>query len=143
MPRRLFEVVLAVMVAHIADVLTGCATFVPPKMEDPPFERHAVTREKSNVTVTVAVLTARESMQFFGVPLESKGIQPVWLKVDNRNNYVVYLVPRSTDPNYYSAYEAAYVNHHEFSRQANEAMDEFFQRSRIRLQVPAHPYVSP
>jgi hypothetical protein len=79
MLRTLFEVVLAVMVAHIADVLTGCATFVPPKMEDPPFERHAVTREKSNVTVTVAVLTARESMQFFGVPLESKGIQPVWL----------------------------------------------------------------
>jgi len=86
----------------------------------------------------VAVLTAGESMQFFGVLLESKGIQPVWLRVDNRNDYVVYIVPRSADPNYYSAYEAAYVNHRPFSRQSNEAMDEFFQWSRIRLQVPAH-----
>jgi LssY C-terminus len=138
MLRRLFEILRAVMLAQVAAVLAGCGTFVPPKVEDPAFERHAVTREKSNVTVTVAVLTARESMQFFGVPLESKGIQAVWLKVDNSNDYVVYLVPRSTDPNYYSAYEAAYVNHRPFSRQSNEAMDEFFQRSRIRLQVPAH-----
>ena len=138
MLRSLFEVVWAVMLAHVAAMLTGCGTFVPPKVEDPAFERHAVTREKSNVTVTLAVLTARESMQFFGVALEAKGIQPVWLRVDNRNDYVVFIVPRSTDPNYYSAYELAYVNHRAFSRQSNEAMDEFFQRSKIRLEVPAH-----
>jgi LssY C-terminus len=135
---RLFEAAAAAMLGHIAAVLAGCATFVPHKIQDPAFEHYAVRREKSNVTVTVAVLTAPESMQFFGVPLESKGIQPVWLKVDNRNNYVVYIVPRSTDPNYYSAYEAAYVNHRALNRRFNEAMDEFFQRSRIRLQVPAH-----
>src|SRR5215831_12786407 len=87
MLRRLFEILRAVMLAQVAAVLAGCGTFVPPKVEDPAFERHAVTREKSNVTVTVAVLTARESMQFFGVPLESKAIQPVWLKVENRNDY--------------------------------------------------------
>src|SRR5690242_279601 len=111
MLRRLIEVVRVVMLAHVAIVLAACGTFIPPNVEDPVFEHHAATREKSNVTVTVAVLTAAESKQFFGVPLESKGIQAVWLKVDNRNDYVVYIVPRSTDPNYYSAYEAAYVNH--------------------------------
>jgi len=136
MPRRLFEIARAVMLAHIAAALTGCGSFVPPRVET--FERHAVMREKSNVTLTVAVLTARESLEFFGVPLETKGIQPVWLKVDNRNDYVVYIVPRSTDPNYYSAYEASYINHRAFSRQSNAAMDDFFERSRIRLQVPAH-----
>ena len=138
MPVRLSEIVRTMMLVHIAAVLAGCGSFVPPKVGDLTFERNAVTKEKSNVTLTVAVLTARESREFFGVPLESKGIQPVWLKVENRNEYVVYIVPRSTDPNYYSAYEAAYVNHHLFSRQSNEAMDDFFQRSRIRLQVPAH-----
>jgi hypothetical protein len=126
------------VLAQIAAVLAGCGSFVPPKVDDPAFERHAVVKEKSNVTLTVAVLTARESLEFFGVPLESKGIQAVWLNVHNRNDYVVYIVPRSTDPNYYSAYEAAYVNHRSFSRQSNEVMDEFFRRSRIRLQVPAH-----
>lgn len=135
---KLFEIVRAVMLVHIATLLAGCGSFVPPRVDDPAFERHTVTREKSNITLTVAVLTARESLEFFGVPLESEGIPPVWLKVDNRNDYVVYIVPRSTDPNYYSAYEAAFVNHHAFSRQSNAAMDDFFQRSRIRLQVPAH-----
>ena len=120
MPRILFKIMAALMLAHIAAVLAGCGSFVPPKVQNPAFEHHAVTREKSNVTITVAVLTARESLEFFGVPLESKGIQAVWLKVDNRNAYVVYIVPRSTDPNYFSAYEAAYVNHHTFSQHSNE-----------------------
>src|SRR5262249_34540355 len=135
MPGRLFEIMGALMLARLVAGLAGCASFVPPKVDDPAFERHTVTRDKSNVTLTVAVLTAKESLEFFGVPLESEGIQAVWLKVVNRNDYVVYIVPRSTDPNYYSAYEAAYVNHHAFSRQSNEAMDDFFQRARIRLQV--------
>jgi hypothetical protein len=135
---RLFDVMRAVLLVHTAAVLAACASFVAPRVEDPAFERHAVTKEKSNVTLTVAVLTASESREFFGVPLESKRIQAVWLKVANRNDYAVYIVPRSTDPNYYSAYEAAYVNHRTFSRQSNAAIDDFFQRSRIRLQVPAH-----
>ena len=127
-----------VMLGHVAAVLAACGTFVPPQVEYRAFERSAVTKEKSNVKLTVAVLTAKESMQYFGVPLESKGIQAVWLQVDNRNDYIVYIVPRSTDPNYYSAYEAAYANHRTFRRQSNEMLDEFFQRSRIRLRVSAH-----
>jgi hypothetical protein len=137
-PRNPIELGRALIMAQIAVVLGGCGSFVSPNLGDPGFERHAVTREKSNIAITVAVLTARQTMGFFGVPLESKGIQPVWLKVDNRNGYVVYIVPRSADPNYYSAYEAAYVNHHAFRRQANTAMDEFFQRSRIKLRVLPH-----
>jgi len=137
-PGTLFWIVLAVMLAQIAAALAGCASFVPSHVENPAFERHAVTKEKSNVRVTVAVLTAQESQDYFGVPLESKEIQAVWLKVENRNDYNLYIVPRSTDPNYYSAYEAAYVNHRPFARRSNEAVDQFFQRSRIKLHVPAN-----
>ena len=129
---------LLVFLAHAVEMLFGCAAYVPPKVEHPAFKHHAVAKEKSKVSVTVAVLTAQESDEYFGVPLESKGIQAVWLKVQNRNDYVVYIVPRSTDPDYYSAYEASYVNHRAFARRINEAMDEFFQRSRIKLRVEAH-----
>jgi hypothetical protein len=104
---------------------------------DPTFARHAVTKEKNNVKVTLAILTAQESQDYFGVPLESKEIQAVWLRVENRNEYNLYIVPRSTDPDYYSAYEASYVNHRPFARSSNEAMDRFFQLSRIKLRVPA------
>jgi len=128
----------AFTLVHIAAVLVGCGSFVAPKLENSAFERHAVVKEKSNVTLTVAVLTARESLEYFGVALESEGIQPVWLKVANDNNYVVYILPRSTDPDYYSAYEAAYVNHYALRPQSNAAMDDFFEHSRIRLEVFPH-----
>jgi hypothetical protein len=128
---------LAVMVAQLAKVLAGCASSSATHVVDPTFARHAVTKEKNNVKVTVAILTAQESQDYFGVSLESKEIQAVWLRVENRNEYALYIVPRSTDPDYYSAYEASYVNHRPFARSSNEAMDRFFQRSRIKLRVPA------
>ena len=140
--QRLFTSgICATLCATIAQVLVGiagCATFAPPHIENPSFERHAVTREKDHVRLTVAVLSAPESEQYFGVPLESKGVQALWLEVENRNDYGLYIVPLSTDPNYYSAYETAFINHRLFARQSNEAMDEFFERSRIRLRVSAH-----
>lgn len=129
---------LCAAIAQMLVAAAGCATFAPPHIENPSFERHVATREKDHVRVTVAVLTAAESQQYFGLPLESKGVQAVWLKVENRNDYGLYIVPRSTDPNYFSAYETAFINHRLFARQSNEAMDEFFERSRIRLRVSAH-----
>ena len=97
-----------------------------------------MTKEKDNVRVTVAVLSAPQSNEYFGLPLESKGVQAVWLKVENHNDYGLYIVPLSTDPDYYSAYETAFINHRLLARQSNEAMDEFFERARIHLQVSAH-----
>jgi hypothetical protein len=70
------------MLPSVAAVLAGCASFVPPKVQDPAFMRHAITRERTNVRVTVAVLAAQESREFFGLSLESEGIQAVWLKVE-------------------------------------------------------------
>src|SRR5215469_7844081 len=135
---RLLPIALAVIAAQVAQVLAGCASFSPSRAAEPAFARHAATKEKNNIKVTVAILTAQESRDYFGVPLESKEIQAVWLKVENRNDYGLYIVPRSTDPDYYSAYEASYVNHRPFARRSNEALDRFFQASRIKLRVPAY-----
>ena len=124
--------------AQMALVAAGCFSFTPPRIEDPSFQRHALTREKDKVRVSVAVLTDAESKEYFGLPLESEGVQAVWLKVENHNDYGLYIVPLSTDPNYYSAYETAFINHSFLVRQSNETMDEFFEHSRIHLRVPAH-----
>jgi hypothetical protein len=130
--------VLAAIVAQITEVLAGCSSFSPSPIVGQAIARHSQTKEENNVKVTVAVLTAQESRDYFGVPLESKEIQAVWLRVENRNEYGLYIVPRSTDPDYYSAYEASYLNHRLLSRRSNQAMDQFFQRSRIKLRVPAN-----
>ena len=42
---------------------------------------------KHHVRVTVVVLTEAESKQYFRRPLEREGIQAIWLKIENRNDY--------------------------------------------------------
>lgn len=122
----------------LAAICGGCWAYRPAKNDEPSFSRHLLTREKSNVRVSVAVLTAAESRAYFGLPLESEGVQPVWLRVENRNDYGLYLVPLNTDPNYFSWYEVAFMNHRAFSAQSNLAMDEFLQESRMRLRISPH-----
>src|SRR5579885_1975021 len=116
----------------------GCWSYRPIETDKPSFERQVLTKEKDNVQVSVAVLTAEQSKQYFGLPLEAEGVQAVWLKVTNRNDYGLYIVPLSTDPNYFSSYEVAFMNHRLLSPQSNRAMDEFLQDSRIRLRVQPH-----
>ncbi|MBC7820232.1 MAG: LssY C-terminal domain-containing protein [Planctomycetaceae bacterium] len=69
------------------------------------------TQEGSSARVTVAVLDAAESEQVFGVPLARRGIQPVYLRVENRGTVPLRLHLVSINPNYFTALEAAAVNH--------------------------------
>jgi hypothetical protein len=61
--------------------------------------------------VTVAVLDAAESAQVFGVPLARRGIQPVYLRVENRGTLPLRLHLLGISPNYFTPLEAAGVNH--------------------------------
>lgn len=69
------------------------------------------SQENSSARVTVAVLDAVESEQVFGVPLARRGIQPVYLRVENRGPHALRLHLVSINPNYFTALEAAGVNH--------------------------------
>ncbi len=112
--------------------VAGCAS-LPSPPQNPPFLQSAATKSRDNLTVAVAVLTDDEAREYFGCPLGDEGIQAVWLKVENRNDYAVALLSRSMDPEYFSAYEVAYLNHSAFSDDANRQLDEFFRR----VQFPA------
>ena len=61
--------------------------------------------------VTVAVLDAAESEQVFGVPLARRGIQPVYLRVENRGTAPLRLHLLGISPNYFTPLEAAGKNH--------------------------------
>src|ERR1700736_5104596 len=91
--------------------ILGCASIKPAKDSTPTFIRAAETKEKDNVRVAVAVLTEAESREYFGRPLEPGGIQAIWLMVENRNGFPEWILPRFTDPDYFSALEVAYRNH--------------------------------
>jgi hypothetical protein len=83
--------------------------------EPQPDLRTFLTRGQSQETplarVTVAVLSAQESQQLFGVPLARRSIQPVFLRVENRHTTPLRLYVLDIDPHYYTPLETAGINH--------------------------------
>jgi len=76
------------------------------------FLETAVSRERDGLEVRVAVLDAKTSRKFFGVPMARRGIQPVWVHVINHRPQPCRLQFVALDPNYFSSLEAAAVNHY-------------------------------
>src|SRR4051812_29531821 len=82
-----------------------------PNPQERPFVDLAQRAEQEHITVAIAALDARQSRRFFGVPLARRGIQPVWLRIENRAATRCRVHVVSIDPNYYSPHEAAAANH--------------------------------
>jgi hypothetical protein len=89
-------------------LLTACASNQPssPAYEGNYLDR-AHTQEKDGIRVTAAVPGAEESKELFGVALYRKGVQPVWLKIENTRDERVSFLPVGLDPAYYSPLEVA------------------------------------
>jgi hypothetical protein len=83
-----------------------------PKPHQRSFVDSAQHAEQENVTVSIAALDARQSREIFGVRMARRGIQPLWLRIENRAATRCRLHVVSIDPNYYSANEAAAANHY-------------------------------
>jgi len=118
---------LLAIVATLALSVGACSVRQPP--ENPSFEQHVATKDKNKISVTVAVLTNEEAKQYFGVSLADQGVQAVWLKVYNGNDYPIGLVSRSMDPQYFSPLEVAYAYHRALADNYNREIDDLFGRS--------------
>jgi hypothetical protein len=117
--------------------LSACASFEPGSITDLRLHERAVTQSEAGVTVNVALLSREQAAQFFGAELHKRGIQPVWLEIQNSSDAPVWLMLSGIDPNYFSAHEAAYMHHKRFSGQANREMDAWFSSAGIdQLVVP-------
>ena len=75
------------------------------------FQQRAQTQQNALAAVTVAVPDARESERLFGVPLARRGMQPVYLRIENQGTAPLRLLLAQIDPNYYTPLEAAAANH--------------------------------
>ena len=65
--------------------VTGCATFNPQTQEKTIFGTRAETKSEGNIRVTAAVLSEDETKTYFDLDLYDKGIQPIWLEIENQN----------------------------------------------------------
>src|SRR6266446_5614541 len=87
-----------------------------PRPDEQSFLQRAHLQRDDELVVRAAVLDARESERFFGVPLARRGIQPVWLQLTNHGQQAYRFRLASVDPNYYPPLEAAFVNHFRIGR---------------------------
>ena len=109
------------------------ATFKPKSIFEVQFRDRLHSKFDEDVRVTVAVLSAKESRQVFGVNLAGKGIQPVWVKVENHDDTTPYLLLSSgLDPDYFSPLESAYAFHSKFTAATNKKIDEQFRVMNFR-----------
>jgi len=114
-----------------AAVLWSCTSYTPKPLDQTEFISQAQTQEKENVRVSAEVLSADETVSVFGLPLYKKGIQPVWLQIENKTQDRLWFPPASLDRDYFAPYEVAYMHHSGFKKESKNKMDVFFHDSVI------------
>jgi len=94
--------------------LTACSTtaeYNPGADRDLPMKLGRIQNmEQYGVRVEVSIPNDHEASQYFGVPLATYGIQPIWIQITNRGDIDYWLLPNAIDPDYYSADEAALLS---------------------------------
>jgi hypothetical protein len=93
-------------------MLQGCVTYKPTPLEDVPFLEHARSETRDDVRVTAAALGRKDSQSAFPVKLSKKGVQPVWLELQNDSEHPYAFFQQSIDPAYFAPSEAAYKSHY-------------------------------
>ena len=104
----------------------ACTKVDPHPPEEVPFLERAQTKTQQGVTVTAAVPSRSEARKLFGIDLEEKQIQPVYLEVQNKSDIPWVVLFTGVDPNYYSAREAAYKSHFTWRPGTNAKLDDHF-----------------
>jgi len=113
--------------------VAGCASTFEPKAADTvPFQERSQTQEKGGVAVTVAVPSASESKDLFGVSLYSKRVQPVWIEIENHSDQTFTFLPLGTDADYFTPIEAASVYG---GRRASTQAEQFFFSNSVDANI--------
>lgn len=123
--------------AFFCIVIYGCAAYNPRPLSESLFLERAQTKVENNVRVKAAVPDAAETRKIFGIDLYRRGIQPVWLEIENKDEQPIWFFPVGIDPMYFTPLEASFLSHFRFSNTANQKMDRYFFESGKDIYV--HP----
>ncbi|MGB5645336.1 MAG: LssY C-terminal domain-containing protein [Gammaproteobacteria bacterium] len=124
-------------------VLAGCASAPPPSETEPlDYRSRAIMRTDGGVKVSASTLSADESREMYGFPLAKKGIQAVWIQVENNEDEAYWLLSPGLDPNFFPASEAAeaFVSTHE--DETREVLAPRFEALAFRNPIPPGKTVS-
>ena len=130
--RRLF------MVAAVL-LLAACASrpYQGVSVDAASFLQRAVVQEQGDLLVSVAVPDAQEAQALSGLDLYEQGIQPVWIKIENRSDSKARVVTWSIDRDYFSPIEVAYMNRKPYSGEGYDDMQRWFHENSLPRIIPA------
>jgi hypothetical protein len=123
-------------------LLTGaCAsTFpTPAPVDDAPLRARAVTKIDDGIRVSAAALSLEESRSIFGLDLDRRGIQPLWLAIENGSERSIYFLPTGLDPEYFAPLEVAFLFGGAFDREGNAALAEHLEALSFDSRSPIAP----
>jgi hypothetical protein len=120
--------------------LLGCASS-PPQPESLDYRARAETLAEGGVQVSAVVLSPQETQNSFSLPLAKKGIQPVWLEIQNGEKEDLYLLLLSLDPDYFAPSEVAWKFRSKGEGGLDEKIDMFLAK-HVPIVIPANDTVS-
>jgi hypothetical protein len=121
-------------------LIVACSSTPPalPGMEGDYLDR-AQTQEKNGIRVTAGVPSAEESKELFGTSLYRRGVQPVWLSIENSRDEHVSFLPVGLDPTYFTPIEAANLNvKDKQATKSDSLINQQFFKAGLGMNVPSH-----
>ena len=111
----------------IALFLCSCAT-TPQNDSALNYKSRATSRTEGGLRVYASVLSAEDSVAVYGAPVAQKGIQPVWIEVQNDDPVSYFLMSPGLDPNFFPASEAAEAFADSKALVTKDELDQRFRR---------------
>ncbi len=133
-PRRP-ESTVALPMLMLLLVLGGCASTDTAPETTTPFLERKQTQLQGEVRVSAAVPSASETRQVLNRPLYQRGVQPVWLEIENNSEVGMVFLPVGTDPFYFTPIQSAYWADTEGTLVWKASSLTFYERS-MGLRVP-------
>jgi hypothetical protein len=99
------------------------------------YKERLETKTEGSLRVSTSVLSTSESLAIYGVPLSRKGIQPVWIEVENNDDRAYWLLHSGVDPHYFPATEAADAFAPSDSSNKNQELDVKFRQLGFKNSV--------
>jgi hypothetical protein len=127
---------LATAAIAATGMLGGVTTAAEHPVAHPAYAERAQTATQGRVTVAASALSADESAAVYGAPLAEKGIQPVWIVVENHDDVPYWLMFPGVDPNFFPASEAAEAMAAKSDPRRLAEIEDRFRKLAFRNPVP-------
>jgi hypothetical protein len=97
--------------------------------------QRAQTQVQQGLRVSLTALSAQEARRVVGFDLAGRGIQPVWVKVVNREDVRYFVPPITIDSEYFSPLEVAWQGRRLLAPQENRRIERHLHRLALPIFV--------